>query len=48
MTEEQKMIADIATRLLAASVERNGLGRDMAYAYNAVAFARKIVEEVKR
>lgn len=43
MTEEQKLVAEIATRLLVASVEKNGLGRDDAYAHNAVIFARKIV-----
>lgn len=48
MTEEQKMIAEIATRLLVASVEKNGLGRDEAYARNAVMFARKIVSMVKQ
>lgn len=48
VTEEQKLIAEIATRLLVASVEKSGLGRDDAYAHNAVVFARKIVEMVKQ
>ena len=48
MTEDQKLIVEIATRLLVASVEKNGLGRDDAYAHNAVIFARKIVSLVKQ
>lgn len=48
MTEEQRLIAEIATRLLVASVEKSGLGRDDTYAHNAVIFARKIVAMVKQ
>lgn len=47
MTEEQKLIAEIAARLVVANIERNGMIRDSAYAHNAVVFARKIVEMVK-
>jgi hypothetical protein len=47
MTEEQKLIAEIAARLLVANIARNGMGRDSAHAHNAVVFARQIVEMVK-
>lgn len=48
VTEEQKLIAEIAARLLVANIERNGMGRDSSRAHNAVVFARHIVEMVKR
>lgn len=48
MTEEQKLIAEIATRLLVAHVEKSGLSRYDAYAHNAVVLARKIVNMVKQ
>lgn len=47
MTEEQKLIAEIAARLLVANIARNGMGRDATHAHNAVVFARQIVEMVK-
>jgi len=47
MSEEQKLMAEIATKLLVAEVEKRGLSRDGAYASWCVSHARSIVNGVQ-
>lgn len=44
MSEDQKLVAEIAARLLLANIEKSGLGRDPALGERALAYARQIVK----
>ena len=44
MSEQQKLMVEIAARLMAAHVEKFGVSRDQAYAVRCVAAAKTIVE----
>lgn len=48
MTEDQKLIVEIAARLLVARVDKEGWSRDITNAHNAVVLARTIVEGAKK
>lgn len=43
MSEDQKLIAELAARFLVADIEKRGLSRDGAYASWALAHAKDIV-----
>lgn len=48
MSDEQKLIAELAARFLLAGIEKNGLGSDPAYASRAISYAKQIVEGAKQ
>ena len=43
MSEEQKLIVDVAARLMVARFENGGMSRDDAYAHQCLALAEVIV-----
>lgn len=43
MSEEQKMIVEIAARFMEAKIAKEGFSRDLAHADNCVALASRIV-----
>jgi hypothetical protein len=47
MSDEQKLVAEIATRLMLACVEKGGIGKDLAYANRCLSHAKRIVEGAK-
>jgi hypothetical protein len=48
MSEDQKLIAEIAARLMLACVERDGIGKDLAYANRCLDHAHCIVNGAKK
>lgn len=47
MTEEQKLIAEIATRLMVATIKNSGFSKDIFYSQVALKHAKNIVKGSK-
>lgn len=48
MSDEEKLIAELAAQFLLASITKNGLGSDPVYGFRALKYAKQIVQGAKK